>query len=53
MGQAGEWLRLARLDRLLAYAEPEQEHVRFLATIGFRELTRTERGFVRELCHRS
>lgn len=54
IGQAAEWLRLARVDSLLAYAWPEQEDcATFLATVGFRELTRTERGFVRKPSHRS
>jgi hypothetical protein len=48
VGQAGAWLRLARVDRVVAYAESEQEDSgAFLAAVGFRELTRTKRGWVR------
>jgi GNAT superfamily N-acetyltransferase len=47
-GQAAEWLRLARVERLLAYAWPEQEDcTAVLESVGFRELTRTQRGWVR------
>ena len=54
IAQSAEWLRLARVDRLLSYAWPEQEDcTTFLATVGFRELTRTERGWVRKPPHRS
>lgn len=48
VAQAADWLRLARADRVLAYAEPEQEDgTAFLGAVGFRELTRTKRGWVR------
>lgn len=48
IGQAGDWLRLAGVDRVLDYSRPEQkECVAFLAAMGFRELTRTEREWVR------
>ena len=48
VAQAADWLRLARVDRLLDYTEPgEEERAAFLASVGFRELTRTERGWVR------
>lgn len=48
LAQAAEWLRLARVDRVLDYATPdEEERTSFLASVGFRELTRTERGWVR------
>ncbi len=47
VGQAAEWLRLARVDRLLDYASPEEDYTAFVATVGFRELTRTKRGWVR------
>ena len=47
-GQGAEWLRLARVERLLAYAWPEQEDcTAVLESVGFRELTRTRRGWVR------
>ena len=49
LGQAAAWLRLARVDRVLDYAEPEQEDaIAFLESVGFRELTRTARGWERD-----
>ncbi|HZT45530.1 MAG TPA: GNAT family N-acetyltransferase [Gaiellaceae bacterium] len=43
---AGEWLRLGGFDRLVDYVWPEQEEAQaFLASVGFRHLTRTERGW--------
>ncbi|HVX45560.1 MAG TPA: GNAT family N-acetyltransferase [Mycobacteriales bacterium] len=49
LGEAGEYLRLGHMDRLLAYAWPEQDDVLgFLAASGFRELTRTTRGWARK-----
>jgi GNAT superfamily N-acetyltransferase len=46
VGQAADWLRLARVDRLLAYAWPEEHDLLgLLAHLGFRELTRTARGW--------
>jgi GNAT superfamily N-acetyltransferase len=46
---AGEWLRLGRVGRLLDYAWPEQEDcIAFLTSVGFRELTRTQRGWTRD-----
>jgi len=37
--EAAEWLKLARLERLLAYARPdESEQCHFLERVGFREL---------------
>jgi GNAT superfamily N-acetyltransferase len=48
IAQAADWLHLARIDRVLAYAWPEQEDsTAFLGAVGFRELTRTSRGWVR------
>jgi GNAT superfamily N-acetyltransferase len=48
MAQAAEWLQLARFDRLLDYAWREQADCQaFLRTVGFRELTRTQRGWRR------
>jgi GNAT superfamily N-acetyltransferase len=45
-GQAADWLRLARAERLLDYAWPEEEAMlALLARLGFRELTRTARGW--------
>jgi GNAT superfamily N-acetyltransferase len=47
VGQAADWLRLARVDRLLAYARPEEHDLlALLGRLGFRELTRTARGWV-------
>jgi GNAT superfamily N-acetyltransferase len=46
MGQAADWLRLAQVDRLLDYAWPEEEAtLALLDRVGFRELTRTARGW--------
>jgi GNAT superfamily N-acetyltransferase len=47
VGQAADWLRLARVERLLDYAGAEQEDcLALLVRLGFRELTRTARGWV-------
>jgi GNAT superfamily N-acetyltransferase len=47
IGQAAGWLRLARVERLLEYACAEHEDsIMFLRRLGFRELTRTARGWV-------
>jgi GNAT superfamily N-acetyltransferase len=47
VGQAADWLRLARVERLLDYAgEEEHERLALLRRLGFRELTRTARGWV-------
>jgi GNAT superfamily N-acetyltransferase len=46
VGKAADWLRLARVDRLLEYARPEeQDLLGLLGRLGFRELTRTARGW--------
>ena len=46
VGQAADWLRLARVDRLLAYAWPkEQAQLGLLGRVGFRELTRSALGW--------
>ena len=43
---AGEWLRLGRFDRLVGYVWPEEENTcAFLASVGFRHLTQTEKGW--------
>ena len=48
VGQAADWLRLARVERLLDYAWPEEEAMlALLGGLGFRELTRTARGWHR------
>lgn len=47
LAHAGEWLRLGGIERLADYAWPEQEdRLAFLHASGFRELVRTERGWV-------
>jgi ribosomal protein S18 acetylase RimI-like enzyme len=49
VGEAAEWLRTGRVERLLAYAEPEHEDdIALYEGLGFRELTRTERGWVKK-----
>ena len=57
LGQAAAWLRLAEVSRLLNYSWLEgtdpgglsyADHRAFLAAVGFRELTRTARGWTRE-----
>jgi GNAT superfamily N-acetyltransferase len=48
LGHAADWLRLGRCDRLIAYCESGQDDVlAFAARAGFRELARTERGWMR------
>jgi len=56
LGQAADWLGLAHVDRLLDYAWLEgadpggvsyEDHRAFLPAVGFRELTRTQRGWTR------
>jgi GNAT superfamily N-acetyltransferase len=49
LGQAADWLRLAHVDRVLDYAWPEQRDcTEFLPAVGFRELTRSQRGWIRQ-----
>jgi GNAT superfamily N-acetyltransferase len=50
VGHAADRLRLARADRVLAYAVPDGDdgELPFLQAMGFRELTRTRRGWIRE-----
>jgi GNAT superfamily N-acetyltransferase len=57
LGQAAGWLELAHVDRLLDYAwlagtDPGgvsyDDYRAFLPAVGFRELTRTQRGWTRE-----
>jgi GNAT superfamily N-acetyltransferase len=57
LGQAAGWLRLAGVSRLLDYAwlegtdpdgQNDDAYRAFLAAAGFRELTRTARGWTRE-----
>ena len=56
LGQAADWLQLAHVDRLLDYAWLEgtdsggvsyEDYRAFLPAVGFRELTRTQRGWTR------
>jgi GNAT superfamily N-acetyltransferase len=48
LGIAADWLRLGGIERLLAYAWPSQEdELAFLTQHRFRELVRTERGWIR------
>jgi GNAT superfamily N-acetyltransferase len=58
LGRAADWLELAHVDRLLDYAWLEgtdpgglsyDDYRAFLPATGFRELTRTERGWTRRL----
>jgi GNAT superfamily N-acetyltransferase len=50
VAHAADRLRLARADRLLTYVAPDEDdgELPFLQTMGFRELTRTSRGWLRE-----
>jgi GNAT superfamily N-acetyltransferase len=49
IGHAADWLRLGHADRLISYCLPEQTDVlAFSAHAGWRELTRTERGWIRD-----
>jgi GNAT superfamily N-acetyltransferase len=51
VGHGADWLRLARVERLIDYAVLGEDdgHLAFAATRGFRELTRTRRGWERPL----
>lgn len=49
VGAAGEWLELGGFSRLLDYAQEDEEvALEFLQSVGFRELTRTRRGWTLE-----
>jgi GNAT superfamily N-acetyltransferase len=57
LGHAADWLRLAQVERLLDYAwvdgrdpmgQDYADYRAFLLAVGFRELTRTRRGWSRE-----
>jgi GNAT superfamily N-acetyltransferase len=57
LGQAADWLRLAGVSRLLDYAwlegtdpagQSDDDYRAFLPAVGFRELTRTARGWTRQ-----
>jgi GNAT superfamily N-acetyltransferase len=61
LGQAADWLALAHVDRLLNYAWLEgtdpgglnyDDYRAFLPAAGFRELTRTQRGWTRPVSQR-
>jgi ribosomal protein S18 acetylase RimI-like enzyme len=49
VGHSADWLRLGRVDRLLDYVVVGEDdaHRAFLRALGFRELTRTRRGWRR------
>jgi GNAT superfamily N-acetyltransferase len=49
VGHAADWLRLGRVERVLDYAIPGEgdAHLAFLTALGWRELTRTRRGWER------
>jgi GNAT superfamily N-acetyltransferase len=58
LAQAGDWLRLAQVERLLDYAWLEdrdeagqscEDYRSFLTGVGFLELTRTKRGWTRKV----
>ena len=50
VAEAAAWLRLGHVDRLLAYASPDETAlVAFLRAQGFVELTRTRRGWERTI----
>jgi GNAT superfamily N-acetyltransferase len=53
VGEAARWLRLGGVDRLLAYADPADPDdagtVELLEHTGFELLTRTDRGWSRDL----
>lgn len=50
LGHAARWLRLGRVDRLMAYSWPsETEMIAFYGRHGFTEVTRTRRGWQRTL----
>ena len=62
LGQAADWLGLAHVDRLLDYAWLEgtdpggvsyEDYRAFLPAVGFRELTRTQRGWTRPAVSRA
>jgi GNAT superfamily N-acetyltransferase len=47
VGHAADWLRLARVERVIAYASPDDAELAFLRATGWRELARTDRGWTR------
>jgi GNAT superfamily N-acetyltransferase len=49
VGHGADWLRLARAERLLDYVivGEDDAHLAFATALGFRELTRAERGWER------
>jgi GNAT superfamily N-acetyltransferase len=49
IGHGADWLRLGHADRLIAYCRPEQtDALAFASSAGWRELVRTERGWMRD-----
>ena len=48
LGQAGDWLRSGGVAQVLDYASPDEpDGLAFLRHVGFTELTRTRRGWMR------
>jgi GNAT superfamily N-acetyltransferase len=46
IGHGADWLRLGRADRLITYSNADDaDELAFTATLGWRELTRTQRGW--------
>jgi len=47
VGHGADWLRLARVERLIDYVtlDEDEGHLAFATGLGFRELTRTRRGW--------
>ena len=49
LGTVADWLRLGGIQRLLTYTRPDDEdELGFATHHGFKELVRTERGWVRK-----
>jgi ribosomal protein S18 acetylase RimI-like enzyme len=48
LGHTAERLRLARVERVLSYAGPDGPELGLLLASGWRELTRTRRGWARD-----
>jgi ribosomal protein S18 acetylase RimI-like enzyme len=48
LGHAADRLRLARAERVLSYAAPDGTELAHLLASGWRELTRTRRGWARD-----
>lgn len=50
LASAADWLRLGGIERLMTHTGEDDDAatVAFYASAGFRELTRTERGWTRD-----